>query len=79
MNRLNEIRLHSTPEQLLYVPTSQNSTDFWTRFVPFSKFEFFQSWLNGPTLLEQLVNSISADNESEELFEMKGKYTNNLA
>ena len=79
MNRLNEIRLHSTPEQLLYVPTSQNSTDFWTRFVPFSKFEFFQSWLNGPTLLEQLVNSISADNESEKLFEMKVKYTNNLA
>ena len=37
MNRLNEIRLHSTPEQWHYVPTSQNPADFCTRFVPFNK------------------------------------------
>ena len=37
MNRLNEIRLHSTPEQWHYVPTTQNPADFCTRFVPFNK------------------------------------------
>ena len=37
MNRLNEIHLHSTPEQWHYVPTSQNPADFCTRFVPFNK------------------------------------------
>ena len=39
MNRLNEIRLHSTPEQWYYVPTSQNPTCF----VPFSELKLHQS------------------------------------
>ena len=71
MNRLNEIRLHSTPEQWHYVPTSQNLPDFCTRFVPFSKSKFDQSWLNSSTLLEQQVNSIGADNESNKLLEIE--------
>ena len=73
MNRLNEIRLHSTPEQWHYVPTSQNPADFCTRFVPFSKLKFHQSWL-----LEQQVNSISVDNDSDKLLEIEEKLTNNL-
>ena len=78
MNRLNEIRLHLPPEQWHYVPTSQNPADFCTRFVPFSKLKFHQSWLSGPTLLEQQVNSISVDNDSEKLLEIEEKLTNNL-
>ena len=79
MNRLNEIRLHSTPEQWHYVPTSQNPADFCTRFVLFSKLKFHQSWLNGPTLLEQQDNSISVDIDSDKLLEIEEKLTNNLA
>ena len=78
MNRLNEIRFNSTPEQWYYVQTSQNSADFSTRFVPFSKLKFHQSWLNGPTLLEQQVSSVSADNESDKLLETGEKFTKNL-
>ena len=78
MNRLNEIRLHSPPEQWHYVPTSQNPADFCTRFVPFSKLKFHQSWLNGPTLLKQQVNCISVDNDSKKLLEIEEKLTNNL-
>ena len=78
MNRINEIRLHSPPEQWHYVPTSQNLADFCTRFVPFSKSKFNQSWLNSSTLLEQQVNSISADNESNKLLEIEEKFNNNL-
>ena len=33
MNRLNEIRLHSTPGQWHYIPTSQNPGDFCTCFL----------------------------------------------
>ena len=40
MNRLNKIRLHSTPEQWHYVPTSQDAADFCTHFIPFSKLKF---------------------------------------
>ena len=79
MNRLIEIRLHSTPEQWHYIPTSQNSADFSTRFVPFSKLKFHQSGLNGPTLLEQQVNSIIVDNDSDKLLEIEEELTNNLA
>ena len=43
MNRLHEIRLHSTPEQWHYVPTSQNPADFCTRFVSLSKLKSHQS------------------------------------
>ena len=75
MNRLNEIRLHSTPEQWHYVPTSQNPADFCTRFVPFSKLKFHQSWLNAPTLLEQEVNTISVDNDIDKLFLSKPKFS----
>ena len=75
MNRLNEVRLHSTSEQWHYVPTSQNPVDFRTRFVSFSKLKFHQSWLNGPTLLEQQVNSISVDNNSDKLLEIEEKLT----
>ena len=78
MNRLNEIRLHSTPEQQHYVPTSQNSADFCRRFIQFSKLKFDQSWLNGPPLLEQQVNSISEDNGTDKFLEIKEKLTNNL-
>ena len=78
MNRLNEICLHMTPEQWHYVPTSQNPADFCTRFVPFSKLKFHQSWLNGPTLLKQQVNCISVDNDSKKLLEIEEKLTNNL-
>ena len=78
MNRLNEIRLYSTPEQWHYVPTSQNPADFCTRFVLFSTLKFHQPWLNGPTLLKQQVNSISVDNDSDKLLEIEEKLTNNL-
>ena len=74
MNRLNEIHLHSTPDQWNYVPTSQNPADFCTRFALFSKLKFHQSWLNAPTLLEQRVNSISADNESDKLLKIEEIY-----
>ena len=63
MSRLNEIRLHSTPKQWHYIGTSQNYAELCTRFVPFSKLKFHQSWLNGPNLLEQQVNSSSVDND----------------
>ena len=56
MNRQNEILLNLTPEQWPYVPTSQNSTDFCTCFIPFSKLKFHQS-----------VNSISTVNKSDKL------------
>ena len=39
---------------------------------------FISLWLNGPTLLEQQVNSISVDNDSDELFEIEEKLTSNL-
>ena len=78
MNRLNKTRLHQTPERWNYVPTSQNPADFCTRFVLLSNLNFHQSWLNGPTLLEQQLNSISVDNDSDELFEIEEKLTNNL-
>ena len=74
MNRLNEIHLHSTPDQWNYVPTSQNPADFCTRFALFSKLKFHQSWLNAPTLLEQRVNSISADNGSDKLLKIEEIY-----
>ena len=69
MNRLNEIRLNSTPEQWHYVPASQNLEDFSTRFIPFSKLKFHQSSLDSPNLLEQQINSISAN-----IFQTKGQY-----
>ena len=78
MNRLNAIRLYSAPEQWHYVPTSQNPADFCTHFVPFSKLKFHQSWLNGPTLSEHQVNSISVDNERDKLLEIEEKLTNNF-
>ena len=40
MNRLNKIRLHSTPEQWHCVPTSQDPADLRTRFALFSKLKF---------------------------------------
>ena len=55
-----------------------NPADFCTCFVPFSKLKFHQSWVNGPTLFEQQVNSISVDNESGKPLEMEEKLTNNL-
>ena len=67
MNRLNEICLHWTPEQWHYVLTSQNP------FVPFSKLKFYQSWLNGPTLLEQQVSSIRVDIDSHKLLKIEEK------
>ena len=78
MDRLNEIHLHSTPEERHCIPTSQNSADFCTCFVRFSKLKFHQSWLNVPTLLEQQVNSISADNESDKLMKIEEKLPNNI-
>ena len=65
MSRINEVRLNSTPNQWHYVPTSQNPADISTCFISFSKLSIHQSWLNGPNLLEQQVNFISADNESD--------------
>ena len=41
--------------------------------------KFHQSWLNGPTLLEQQVSSISVDNDSDKLLEIEEKLTNILA
>ena len=78
MNRLNEICSHSTPAQWHYVPTSENPADFLTRFVLFCKLKFHQSWLNGLTLLEQQVNSISVDNDGDKSFEIEEKLTSNL-
>ena len=43
-----------------------------------SNLNFHQSWLNGPTLLEQQLNSINVDNDSDKLFEIAEKLTNNL-
>ena len=40
--------------------------------------KFDQSWLNGPALLEQQVNSISEDNGTDKFLEIKEKLTNNL-
>ena len=78
MNTINEICPHSTPEQWHYVPTSENPADFLTRFVQFCKLKFDESWLNGLTLLEQQVNSISVDNDSDKILEIEEKLTSNL-
>ena len=78
MNRRNEICLHSTPEQWHYVPTFQNPAEFCTRFVPFSKLKFHQSWLHGPNLLEQQVDSICVDKDSDKPLEFEEKLSNNL-
>ena len=77
MNRPNEIHLHSMPGQWHTVPTSQNPANCCTCFVLFSKLKFHLSWLNGPTLLEQQVNSVSADNKSDKILEIEQKLTNN--
>ena len=78
MNRLNEICLHSTPEHWHYVPTFQNPAEFCTRFVPFSKLKFHQSWLHGPNLLEQQVDSICVDKDSDKPLEVEEKLSKNL-
>ena len=86
MNRLNEIHLHSKPDEWHYIPGRENPADMCTRELSFVNLKDNSLWKYGPTFLleeqiptfEQIPNKkeIIQDNKNQE-FNARINATNN--